>query len=476
LAIPIPLRAFPQPPQLSRQFAVELISDPQAPKTSDPNVLLKRAKSWSLNGTYVHAFTAQDHVHLDVRLNIDLTADGLRPMLSDGKKTLLETLVAFNLAAPHLQDLFTKKGLTTFRAPPAGAPGPDAEVLKNALASFAKLVADVANSAWPSAQPPALARLAAMSADGLPERESFYTIADGVGAQIASDPWRTTVTFVTNGKDVNGDDKPPVGIIPQIRIDGYNTIADTQTASAVTYIYKDHETGKQLQAGIASGIATRTVTVMPPYPANATAPFDPLDIVDRQNGLLSMMILRNESLPSSFQYRTPWVTYPEQLAPTLDTATPIDISGIGQTGGGQAKRSVAAHLTALFAAMVQGSGFGKDKPLAGSFQAAISFAYPLMTAGDGKFSPAVVELPIMLRLTTQIEFDASITDTPKYATDMADLIDDWLGANGLTDAAQSALWKRSQIRLDLSLFSSVSLSGRPILRLRRLFIPCVQIG
>jgi len=44
------------------------------------------------------------------------------------------------------------------------------------------------------------------------------------------------------------------------------------------------------------------------------------------------------------------------------------------------------------------------------------------------------------------------------------------------DSARPALWQRSELRFDISLFSNASLTGRPILRLRRLFISCSDIA
>jgi hypothetical protein len=37
------------------------------------------------------------------------------------------------------------------------------------------------------------------------------------------------------------------------------------------------------------------------------------------------------------------------------------------------------------------------------------------------------------------------------------------------------MWASGKVRIDLSLFSSLSASGQPILRLRNLTIPCARI-
>lgn len=112
----------------------------------------------------------------------------------------------------------------------------------------------------------------------------------------------------------------------------------------------------------------------------------------------------------------------------------------------------------------------------GSFQALSYFACPSSPPSGGKTDLDFVDLPIALRLPTDITFDAPISGTPPYVTAMADTIADWLNANGLSAAARPALWQRSELRFDISLFSNASLTGRPILRLRRLFISCSDIA
>ena len=467
LTVPIPLRAFPQPPQLARQTAVELILDASStangkpPPTNDTQ-LLESAKSWSLNGSYQHAYAAQDDLYLDVKINSPVSSGvaALRAAAPAPAPDLLGALVEFNQIYPQLQAIFAAGKLASIRTPELAH---DAKTLKNALQSFATLVDNVATCAWTAPAP--LRRLMAARADGLIPRETQYFIQDGFGVVNPTDTWRTVVTFE---QDVG----QPVGMIPQLQIDGYPTVVDQQTPTAITYKFADPaKKGTFLTAAAAEQIASRTVAVMPPY---GSTPFTPLDIVDRQNGLLSMMIRRNEDLPASFHYETPWVTYTETISPTLDTSTLINIAGVGQPNGQPAKRSIAAHLTALFTALVQGSG--EPAPINGSFQALSYFAYPSSPPSGGKTDLDFVDLPIALRLPTDITFDAPISGTPPYVTAMADTITDWLNANGLSAAARPALWQRSELRFDISLFSNASLTGRPILRLRRLFISCSDIA
>jgi hypothetical protein len=461
LAIPIALRAFPQPPQLMAQTAVELLADIYAPPSDDnANLRLLLAKTWSLDGSYQHTYAAQDTVHLKVEINI-APASSATPMVgATGGRDLIETLIEFNLNYASLQAIFAANHLDTIRTPPDK---PTKGILFNALNSFATLVDAVAGANWP-AKPQQAMRQAV--GDALVARESQYQIHDGYKIEANSDPWKCAVMWEQDLKD-------PVGFVPQLQIDNWKTVLDKnseQSDTTLIYAFVDPDPNKSetfLLAEQAEQIQSRTVAVMPPYDyLSQNKPFTPLDIVDSQNGLLSMMIGRNESLPAPFQYQTPWVTYTEIISPTLDTAVAIDIAGIGQPNGQAAPRSIVDHLTALFSALMTVAG-SKDA-VTSTFQAIMYFAYPPNTPPAGAEALALVELPIALRLPTE-------TDTTGYVADMAKAITDWLTANGLSATQRSELWKRSELRFDLSLFSDASLTGRPILRLRSLFIQCKEI-
>jgi hypothetical protein len=464
LSIPIALRAFPQPPQLMVQSAVELIADPFAPPSDgNANLQLLLAKAWALTGSYQHTYAAQDTVHLKAEINI-APPNAVHRLGAEAKRDLIDTLVDFNVNYTQLQTIFVNNHLDTIRTPAAAAKAPAA--LFNALHSFAVLVDAVATSNWPVKQPaPMRKRLAA---DILVERESLYQINDG-----CQDPSQTRWLCSVSWEQ---DLAEPVGIIPQLQIGNYKTVLDPRSPQSDTkliYAFYDPKNPKPyLQADDAVRIPTRTVAVMPPYDYFGQSKFNPLDIVDRQSGLLSMMIGRNETLPPCFRYQTPWVTYTETISPTFDTAVDIDIGGVGQPNGQPAPRSIVDHLTALFTALVMGSG--EPTPINGSFQAIAYFAYPPNASPSGA-ALSLVDLPIVLRLPTDIEFDAPISGTPDYVTAIAKTVTDWLTANGLSATQRSELWKRSELRFDLSLFSDASQTGRPILRLRSLFIQCKDI-
>lgn len=458
LAIPIVLRAFPQPPQLMVQSGVQLLADRDAPPSDgNADLQLLLAKTWALKGTYQHTFAAQDTVHLKAEINVSTEdAAPVIVMAAEGGRDLIDTLIDFNLNYPPLQAFFAANHLDSIRDPQKAKNLP---LLTSALNAFATLVNEVAISIWPKKPAPAAVRLAV--GDALVAYESQYQIQDGYNIEDMSQPWQCAVSWE---KDITS----PLGFIPQLQIDGWKTVLlppeSGQPDTRLLYGFADpNNSATRLIAAQAEAIPSRTVAVMPPYEYLAqNEPFTALDIVDRQNGLLSMMIGRNEGLPAPFQYQTAWVTYTEIISPTLDTSAPIDIAGIGEPNGQPVSRSIADHLTALFKALAQVAGTSHSVTL--NFQATISFAYPPNAPPAGE-PLALVELPIALLLPAQATSD--------IIADMAKGITNWLTANGLSSA--QPLWARAEVRFDLSLFSDTSLTGRPTLRLRNLFIPCKDV-
>jgi hypothetical protein len=225
------------------------------------------------------------------------------------------------------------------------------------------------------------------------------------------------------------------------------------------------DSGAYLTAQTAITLASRTVGVQP------------LNIIDHQNGLISMNIVRNETLPSSFHYVTPWVTYTEILSPVLDTGVEIDLSQLPIASvPPAAQRPISDHLVALFNLLLAGTD--SHAVLSGSFQAASYFEYALSAPPPAGSALPNVELPIDLRLPTDIDFNQTfgVASPPQFIVAMAQSLTNWLTSNNLSLKDRPDLWQRGNLRFDLSLFSSVSQSGRPILRLRRLIIPCSKIA
>jgi hypothetical protein len=283
--------------------------------------------------------------------------------------------------------------------------------------------------------------------------ESSYTIWEGTENESPQDPWEAKVKLNSSKKDI--------GILPQIQIAGYDTIA---TARAGVYSFQGKENKKPLLAIDAWEIVNRTIAI---DPINASAGA-PLNVLVRQNGLLSMIIKRNASLPLVFQYQTPAVSYKSILSPLLNTGIAINIAGLGAPNGLPVSRTLTDHLLGLFTALLSvGSG---NETVAGSFQALIEFSYP---ASDGFAALLPVKLPVSLRLPTPVTYGIPPVSSPvpDCIKDINASISNWLNENSIVLGQQSGTWSKSMIVIDIALYASGSALGVPILKLGGLRLP-----
>jgi hypothetical protein len=221
-----------------------------------------------------------------------------------------------------------------------------------------------------------------------------------------------------------------------------------------------------LLAEQAWNLSQRVAAIEPLYVARET--YQPLNIIDRQNGKLAMMIRRNEDLPSQFHYETSWVSFQSIVSPAFATNLPINFSAIGGNANSQ---SLTTHLTQLFQALFAGSGTGDVVP--GSFQVAVSLSYPSSAAAGDSLPP--IHLPIVLQLPENINFPEDTPGTPPYVTQLTSVIDKWLSENSISASDRPDLWAVAQLTFDIALFSDMSRDGQPILRLSNLFLPCKDI-
>jgi len=460
--IPIPVRAFPASPHLLGQSYEDVAAEPGV-ASDDQNALLRAAKSWALAGRYSLPYVAQDTVYLDVLINAGLRSPA-KPMLAAADKDLLDTLVEFNALYPQLQQIFVDQKLSSIRSPQDPS---KVKLLHDALASLATLAGTVAGCAW---KPGARMRPRALAVAGLPVRESRYTITQGGGTPDGTPPspedvWTCTVALYA-------DVQHPVGILPQLQVPGYRTVLAPKQPDngAIAYQFQDDKRNL-LQAKDAWLLTERSVNVQPFDLAGATPP---LNIIDRQSGLLSLMVERNAHLPQPFRYATPWIAYKETLTPSLDPSPAVvDMAGVGTADGKPVQRSLTDHLKSFFAALLQGSGTGEQSQ--GSFQATILFQSP--ATRDASLGALQVSLPIALRLPTPVTYGQSAaTDPSAYVSEMADKIAGWLSANGISPEKPPGIWAGSAVTFDIALYSSLSVTGDPILRLRNVRLPCPYIA
>jgi hypothetical protein len=454
--IPIPLRSFPQPPQLSSQSAVNLLKEDETGEDADSRIQL--AKSWSLNGAFNQEYVAQDKVFTDVQINLglDFSADYLA---AEAQKNLMAALVDFNTNYPTIEAIFAAEDLTEVQTYDQTGD----TLLSNTLNSFATLVDEVVNSDW-SARDNNPSTPADESAE-IPQYQSKYQIEEGFEDYNDDTVWRVKVSLVAkNGEN----DYAAVNIVPQMELEGYKTVLAESGEGYAIYEYLDSD-GEKLEAELAFSLTSKVVLVSP-YGGLEFDEGTPLNIIDRQNGLLSMMIQRNGDLPDVFHYETPWITYKTKICPLFDVSEEINVNDLSTSDAEPS--TLTEHLHALFNSILQGSG--TNDQVEGSFLATCWFAYQVEST-SANLSSTMVRLPITMRLPSAMLLQPS-EDVPDYVTEMAAQIDQWFVDNDISETTRPDLWETSQLDFDISVFTNMTQTGQPILRLRTIVLDCSSLA
>ncbi len=461
--IPIPLRTFPSTPRLDRQYATDLAN---IESSADQNTLMELAKSWSLNGSYHHHFVAQDSLSLTVDLG--KVAEHHSGTSTHGKshtKDLLDTLVQFKTLYPQL-----KAELDKIRA--EKDPSPKQTNMSNALESFATLVGDVADCSWDI-----LGSNAGGSSGGGPPQPakptSKFEILEGVDSKgfplKPEDPWRAIVSMDGPSNEL--------GFFPQLQIPGYETVIDPSKplpTNGVAYHFTTTEGKGYLLAHNAEFLSKRIVAAAPV--ATDIPSKTPLNILMSQTGNLTMQIIRNKELPTDFWYTTPEVTYKSPLSPLLVSDTVINMAGLGVANGVATNRTLDQHLIHFFDELLKSytTPQGEED---GYFQTVVTFNYPSTMSQNFSLQP--ISIPITFRLSTAVSYGSQASPISKstYVSSLNAIISHWIKSHyGTVDklnSNQNILG--SWFNFDISLFSSKSATGDPILRLKRVELPSKYI-
>jgi len=452
--IPIPLRSFPKAPHLERQYAEDLAN----PSETNANKQLEDAEAWSLNSDYSHDYVAQDTVVLKVEINqSDDQQSSYSSELTKPEKMLLESLISFKTIYPKILQTFTDNKLSA-KTSPVKKPETSQSDLYNALDALSTLVRAVANNSDRANLSLALDEVGGpvLQSQLIPKETSFQITEGPVSPQ--GNTWNATISLA------DGETKNDVGILPQLMIPGYETeltgTPPSDPSGPIIYKFKDNN-GNYLQADTAEGLVDRTVSIAPyDYETYAGTP---LNIFFNENGLISMQIIRNESLPPAFQYQTPMVSYKKALSPLLDTNASINMAGLGISGGQPTKRSLKKHLLGFFNELLQVNQAGTT--VAGSFQAVVYLSNPINS--DLKLTP--ISIPMAFRLPTGITYGSPPDGTPSYVTNLAGKISNWFQHKNL------ASFNNAYLLFDVSLYTGSAVEGQPILKLRNIQLPINKI-
>jgi LysM repeat protein len=433
--IPVPLRAYPTPPSLSEQIFIphvkQFVGD-EAQVKNDEDKLLE-ARRWDCSCQYEYVGAAHDKILADIKLNVPVSG-GLQAKFNDlTDPDLFAALVQFSDAYPGIA-----RDLDRFLAT-----GTEEQNARTAISSFAWLAQRVAKAwhTWQETQ-------ALYSAERFDSPEYHFVITqraesvNGVNALV--------VTVQTT--DALGARLPH---LPEIQIEGYKTVPFAPTMDSAAYYFVNLQDEKVLPYDTGRNISTRRLV------------FKDFDILKVENAWAGAAVKRNEDLIEgektnpAFVFQSPVVRFVNVLTPLLDPDEKIDIADYAQ----EKPAKLAQFLSDFFIAFFEkAQTVGNENR---TIRLGASYGYGLQDSGEetsGLMPDLEVTIPILLSMPTSISIVKLAPDSP-FIKDVSDTIEFWFKNNGPSGVkASGKLW------FDFSIYSSLSESQLPVLRMRRLYL------
>jgi LysM repeat protein len=418
--IPVPLRAYPTPPSLSEQIFVPLATHGE----------LRKVRLWDYRCHYEYVGAAHDKILASIKLNVP-PDKALRARFDDATNPdLFAALVQFTNAFPDIA-----KDLDQYLATRTND-----EVAFNAIRSFAWLVQRAAN-AWKNWQNACLLHKEA------PQESTEYHFEITQQAEDVSGVAALVVTVEGDGSSLL------LPQLPQVEIAGYQTKVKSQTGKSVSYYFAGDE--KPLSYEIGRNLSTRQLV------------FKDFDILKIENAWAGAAIKRNEKLlpdkitNPNFVFQSPVVRFANVLTPLLDLDTEIDIAVYSETPA-RLSKVLSNFLIAFFEGAQTG---GSDDR---TIRLSAAYSYGLQDSGDRgtefmEGPDLEVTIPILLTTPAPIPIskEGLSPDSPLIKS-VSETIEAWFLNN------PSGMDQSGKLLFDLSIYSSLSKSQLPVLRLRRL--------
>jgi len=441
--IPLPLRVYPTAPALKSQIDVPRL--PQFSQGQGGTASFRTATEWAYQYNYQYVGAAQDTISTKLDFNTK-GSTGVGRVLLPGID-FVNDLLQFRASYPGLAKALAD--LPIFLADNAAATK-EAVAAKLALRSLAEIVGYVAQS-WATWQ----------------EYQKTYTYqyeieqsprpAGPTGAPILS-------VQVRKVRGPSGTYPHPNIPLPGIGITGFITrptppLSPTAVGPGATSIdYTFEAIGSTAHSPLrwedAAQYPTRTVS------------FTGLDVLQQENAWAGLGVLRNQDLGKNpvtgryrpvnpaFVFETPLVRFVNVLNPFLDPAGEILLPDEVQP----ASSTLEGYLAAMFAKLLG------HLPQATSVlvKLGVSYGYSL-----GKQLP--VELPMFL--TTPYEYN--VGGDSSFVNSVARRIKAWFAERGMSAPNPSM---NGSLVFDLTIFSTLSRSQLPLLRLRYIELPCSSVS
>lgn len=429
-AVPIPLRTYPQTPAILSQTDTPSVPDGSLPTSYPENV--RAARLWKFGFTFQHEDAQQDTSYVNVFFN---RANGTGGISDETGEDYATNGVSFfhNLAQciSVLPDM--QKDLATLLAP-----GGDATLQQNAVATFADLVANVARY-WTYALNTGTVGVPA----GVAYQYGMHTTSElGVYNGIPNVPLYHTLIMQADVAGIS-----PSGEYPELYWVDDN--GDSHILS------KDPQGSECIYTYLEAVPAFTSITHM--------LEFDRLDVLQYQNALGGAFVRRNEDLAatptaSEFIFQTPEAVYNQVLTPFLRHDSSIEFP----LGSG-----LQDALTDLFSMLLDPDNesggdiyidTGSDSR---KVKVSASYGYQLavgVSPGDGVEAPQIISyLPIVYRPVVLY----SAADLP---VNLAATINAWAGERDLATQGKRYVF-------DVMVFSTLDTElTRPLLELKHLYV------
>ena len=239
--------------------------------------------------------------------------------------------------------------------------------------------------------------------------------------------------------------------LPTVEIAGYKTEARTNTTESASYYFVSDEDQHVLTYKDGRNLNSRALV------------FNDFDILKVENAWAGAAVKRNEDLVPGkmtnpdFILQSPVARFVNVLTPLLDTDVEINIAGYTT----QQLASLNQFLSNFFVACFDKAHTGKEERTIGM---SASYGYDLQPDPGGP--DLNVTLPILFATPTSISIlKENLSPDSKFVSSVADTINAFL-----TNNAPSGLQDSGRLWFDLSVYSSLSESQSPVLRMRRLFL------
>lgn len=434
--IPVPLRAYPTPPSLSEQTFIPLVKQfvGRGKLLADSVDPMIEARMWNYRCQYEYVGAAHDKILANIKLNVPPTSL-LKAGLNDpDNPDLFESLVQFSAAYPGIA-----RDLDQYLAT-----GTEDQKAFSAISSFAWLAQRTAK-AWQTWQIES-----AVGAEAAEAPEYHFVISQG-----AEDIGVVKALVVT----VTADGVLRLPELPIVEIAGFVTKVKTQTSDSVSYYFEGEQTKLVLPYDIGRDLSSRGLV------------FKNFDVLKVENAWAGAAVKRNEDLlpdkqtNPDFIFQTPVVRFVNVLTPLLDPDVKIDIASYTVLQPAM----LAQYLSNFFIAFFEGAQTVTNENR--TIQLGASYGYGLQDsdgAADALAEVADLDVTIPILLTTPKSISIrreQLSPDSEFIKSVSSTIETWFAINrpsGMRDSGK--LW------FDFSVYSSLSETQLPVLRMRRLFL------